>query len=463
MKTWRTTRYGSCVALLMALLCGNLQGQPTGPSFFDDFSDGNMTDGSPVNWIFGEDTAGGTEGYTAADLDGAYYIYRDVSISVQIKRVSDYTNNQWVSGFVCRWLDGPTGGYWIEVRPPNRFLFGHRNRWILKSATLPFNVDERELIIRVDAVGDQLKAWCWPADEPMPGQPQISLVDNVAPEGTVGFYYSPRGGEAIYRWVKVESLEVPIVDFNGDGTVNLQDLLKMIGCWGQNEPSVDLVRDGTIDDKDLEVLMGYWQQDVNDPTLMAHWALDETEGLVAADSTGTHDATLIGNPLWQPTGGQIGGALLLDGSPCSVMTPFVCNPAAGPFSAFAWVKGGGPGQVILAQTKGACWLKAADLQEIVKTTSLQGALMTEVKGARGAPLFSPTIITDGAWHRVGLVWDGRDRILYLDGVEVARDRQTALAPSAGGLQIGAGSTLAPGTFWTGLIDDVRLYNRAVQP
>jgi hypothetical protein len=31
------------------------------------------------------------------------------------------------------------------------------------------------------------------------------------------------------------------------------------------------------------------------------------------------------------------------------------------------------------------------------------------------------------------------------------------------MYIGAGSTLAPGTFWSGLIDDVRLYNRAVKP
>jgi hypothetical protein len=38
-----------------------------------------------------------------------------------------------------------------------------------------------------------------------------------------------------------------------------------------------------------------------------------------------------------------------------------------------------------------------------------------------------------------------------------------LAASAGGLYIGAGMNLAPGSFWSGLIDDVRVYNRAVQP
>jgi len=56
-----------------------------------------------------------------------------------------------------------------------------------------------------------------------------------------------------------------------------------------------------------------------------------------------------------------------------------------------------------------------------------------------------------------------NRILYVDDIEVARDTQTGLANSFGGLYVGAGSTLAPGTFWSGLIDDVRIYDRAVRP
>jgi hypothetical protein len=92
-----------------------------------------------------------------------------------------------------------------------------------------------------------------------------------------------------------------------------------------------------------------------------------------------------------------------------------------------------------------------------------GALMTELKqsGRSGKPLVSGAVITDGVWQRVGLVWDGANRILYVDDVEVAKDTQTSLVASAGGLYLGAGSTLAPGSFWSGLIDDVRIYERAV--
>ena len=54
---------------------------------------------------------------------------------------------------------------------------------------------------------------------------------------------------------------------------------------------------------------------------------------------------------------------------------------------------------------------------------------------------------------------------YVDGVEVAKDVMalSSLVGSDGGLYFGAGNTFAPGTFFSGLIDDVRIYNRAVQP
>jgi hypothetical protein len=63
----------------------------------------------------------------------------------------------------------------------------------------------------------------------------------------------------------------------------------------------------------------------------------------------------------------------------------------------------------------------------------------------------------------GLSWDGSNRVLYVDDVEVARDTQANLPSSAANLYIGAGSTMAATSFWKGLIDDVRIYDRAVKP
>jgi len=92
-------------------------------------------------------------------------------------------------------------------------------------------------------------------------------------------------------------------------------------------------------------------------------------------------------------------------------------------------------------------------------------LITELKGiGRSAgPLFSETVITDGQWHRIGLVWDGLYWTLYVDGIAVAEDTQDGLANPGNGFYIGTGDAMAPGTYFSGLIDDVRIYNRAVRP
>lgn len=90
--------------------------------------------------------------------------------------------------------------------------------------------------------------------------------------------------------------------------------------------------------------------------------------------------------------------------------------------------------------------------------------MTELKpGLLGKGLSLLAVITGADWHRVRFAWEGSNRILYVDGAEIAKDIRGALAGSVGGLYFGAGKRLEPGTFWTGLIDDVRIYDRAVMP
>jgi hypothetical protein len=250
----------------------------------------------------------------------------------------------------------------------------------------------------------------------------------------------------------------PSPDFNGDWKVDIADLIILIEHWGQNAPSFDLapppLGDGIIDRQDLEVLMSYWGQELPDPALLAHWALDETEGEFAHDSAREYDALVAGSPLWQPVGGQVNGAIQLDGVDDCISAAAVLNPADGPFSVLAWIKGGAPGQVVVSQQDAANWL----------ITDAEGKLRTELMpGRSGVPLQSQTIITDAQWHRIGLVWDGSSRKLYIDGVVAAEDTQGTLPSSDKGLYIGTGSKMEPGTFWSGLIDDVRIYNRAVKP
>jgi len=273
------------------------------------------------------------------------------------------------------------------------------------------------------------------------------------------FYFTSDRPGGIGGWDMYEVPVVLILDFNGDGMIEIGDLLVLIESWGQDNSMADIGpapwSDGIVDAADLEILMSYWGKEVIDPTLVAHWPLDETEGMFAADSAGDNDAFVIGGTEWQPNGGQIDGALLLDGVSGYAITDAVLNPADGPFSIFAWVKGGAPGQVVVSQQSVANWL-AADAE---------GNLMTELKctGRSAGFLFSETVITDGQWHHIGFVWYGTSRALYVDDILVDEDIQANLQGSDSGLYIGTGKTMEPGTYWSGLIDDVRIYNRVVRP
>jgi hypothetical protein len=252
---------------------------------------------------------------------------------------------------------------------------------------------------------------------------------------------------------------MPIVDLNGDGYVTQKDVDKLVlcreagECWADTAPGP--FGNGVVDDDDLALMMTYWRQEVEDPTLLAHWKLDEYEGDIADDSVGDNDGRLVGDPYWLCDGGRDNGGLDLDGIDDLVVTDYVVNPADGPFSVLVWVLDGGPGQEIITQRLGATWLK----------TDERGALMTALKGPGGTvwPLHSDAVITDGRWHHLALVCEAGNRVLYVDDQEVARDDRCPFQSSEGGLVIGGGLSLEPGTFWNGVVDDVRIYNRAVKP
>jgi len=139
------------------------------------------------------------------------------------------------------------------------------------------------------------------------------------------------------------------------------------------------------------------------------------------------------------------------------------NPTDVAFSVFAWIKGGTPGQVVISQTNGT-----GTGQTWVGMEPSHGKLMTRIAPPPGGrfvpqPLISESVVTDGNWHHIGFVWDGAYRYLYVDGTEVAKDTKslTMLESADGGLYIGAGNPLDAAGFFSGLIDDVRIYDEAL--
>ena len=288
---------------------------------------------------------------------------------------------------------------------------------------------------------------------PMNLGPNVNTSSNditpcISADGSSLYFYS----NGSLRQVPI----IPLVDLNGDGFFDIDDLVIVIKNWDTNEPSCDIsptpFGDGIVDKKDLEIFMSYWGQEVNDPTLIAHWPLDEvTNGIFTKEKVTNHSAFVFGEPNCHPDSGIVNGAIELDGVDDYVAAESNFNPASGPFSIFAWIKGGLPYQTIISQADGTNWLS---------TSAADGSLITELGTSVG---LSQAVITDGQWHHIGLVWDGTKRFLYVDDKVVAQDTQVNLSGSGGNLLFGTGSNMEIGTFWTGMIDDVRIYNRAITP
>ena len=276
-------------------------------------------------------------------------------------------------------------------------------------------------------------------------------------DGSTIFFCSSRSGG--YGGLDLLQISIePVFDLNSDGFVDILDLRAVVDHWGEDYPLCDIgptpFGDGIVDVQDLNVLVEHLLEDY---PLVAHWKLDETDGDIACDSLGGNDGICFGNPFWQPTGGMRDGALVFGGIDDYISTPFILDPAEGSLSVCAWIFGGAPGQVILSQTGdfGGMWLGA---------NPSEGTLMTGFSEMYFGTLESDSVITDIRWHHVGMVYDlgSLHRRLYVDGILVAEDT-TAVSgvPSGGGLHIGAGKDLDASGFFTGLIDDVRIYNVAL--
>ncbi len=299
------------------------------------------------------------------------------------------------------------------------------------------------------------------------GQPVNTPYDEIAPcisfDGRTLYFCDypwsnphPGGIGGVDIW---QASILPVVDFNGDDKVDSRDTSILVDHWLQDEPLCDIgptpFGDGIVDEHDLLVLAEYLEPGYR---CVAHWRLDEIEGTAAYDCVGENDGYVFGDATWQLEAGRFDGALELDGVDDYFTTDFVLDPAAAPFRVQVWVKGGAPGQTIVAQSPGdnlgSIWLGA---------DPADGTLMTELMLPQPV-LVSEAVVTDGQWHEVTLEWDGRRRHLYVDAEEVAvDDTDMAQVHCDGWLNIGAAGPAESETFWLGLIDDVRIESRTPKP
>ena len=197
---------------------------------------------------------------------------------------------------------------------------------------------------------------------------------------------------------------------------------------------------------------------------VGHWMLDGD----AADSSATGaDGIVVGDPLW--VAGVVGDALELDGVDDYVDCG---NPAAldfgtGDFAISAWIK-------LTTTERATVYAKGGDNGGGIRYTLAMGeanadrmTLTTDDDSTKRQTL-GATVVNDGAWHHVVGMRSGNTGLVYVDGVldgtQDLPDGYDLSGSSQHNALIGAITSHTDGSLeklFTGTIDDVRVYDRAL--
>jgi len=197
--------------------------------------------------------------------------------------------------------------------------------------------------------------------------------------------------------------------------------------------------------------------------LMGSWHFNEGEGPFAKDSSGNGNSGIFyGSPAWNVASNcKFGNCVNFNGASTYVNVPSNLGITNGDITISAWIK---PTTATLAGDHPAI-VSHYDNSAKVDYRLFLGA--TGIGVARHQPGIvwgetAQTPITAGQWYYVNLVYSGSTLSLYINNVF-----QRSITVSGAGNSntttqtfIGCGS-IAPQTCFNGIIDEVRIYNRAL--
>lgn len=197
------------------------------------------------------------------------------------------------------------------------------------------------------------------------------------------------------------------------------------------------------------------------PEKLAQYTFDETSGTAVSDSSGSgNHATVKGAATW--AAGKLNRAISLSGTDGYVQLPEGIVSRADSITVATWVKanslsdyvrifdfGSGTGTYMFLTPK------VGNSMRFAITTGGNAPGQEQIINAPGLPT--------GVWKHVTLTMSGSTGILYVDGVEVGRNNNMTLRPSSLGQTKNnyIGKSQYPDPYFNGLIDDFRIYSRAL--
>ena len=205
-------------------------------------------------------------------------------------------------------------------------------------------------------------------------------------------------------------------------------------------------------------------------SLVAHWKFDESSGPTAHDSAGPYTGTLSTGGSAFVSGGISGNAISLDKAANGfVSMGDVLGLTSGDFSIVSWVKTapGDTSETSYVVGKQASGYDNGYLLALSRSGvyGLPGKAFFYGSASPGQEVVSTTSVNDGSWHQIiGVYHAGGNALIYVDGTPAEASKLSRpIVANTVAFMIGGGSvgSSAPGGLFTGLIDDVQIYNYAL--
>jgi len=193
--------------------------------------------------------------------------------------------------------------------------------------------------------------------------------------------------------------------------------------------------------------------------LVAAYSFDEGAGTTVTDASGnTHVGTILG-ATWTPSG-RYGGALSFNGTNASVDLGALGTFYRAGFTMEAWVQKQTATKNDVAVL--GTWTGSESGGPMIWVDHIATHYQLTFNQGLSNYLDSGQNPVGGTWQYLSVTFDGTTARFYINGTEVANRAVTVSAGSSNSWRIGAyGGT--PGGFFDGLIDEVRIYNRALSP
>jgi hypothetical protein len=193
-----------------------------------------------------------------------------------------------------------------------------------------------------------------------------------------------------------------------------------------------------------------------DPSLVGYWTLDELSGNIAHDSSGNgNDGILVNSPVW--TAGKINDALSFNGINSYVNVPDSTSlNTGGQITLAAWINSRNPGSA----TPQEIIAKNDDIHQQYSIRIFAGKITFRFNGQSYS---GNTVLSANTWYRIVGTCDGTSMNIYVNGaLDISQPVNHPLGTD-NGLPVTIGAWSKPGKpfVFNGLIDDARIYNRAL--